>query len=365
LCGAQVAVYERSAGQMQARGAGVVMQPDVPWLLRAHGSDPDALCVPLRQRQYLLDDGRVARQHMPQMMTAWDVLYRALRAPLAEVCYRQDSQLVEFSRDDRAVEVRFADGHRAEADFLVGADGITSACRAALLGTHSGPQYAGYVAWRGLEDENGLPEDLVGQLAERFTLFVADGMQLLCYLVPGADGDTAPGGRRVNWVWYVNTPADDLTGLLHGRSGRDYVAFLPPGELQATAQARLLTLADRTLPPLLGRLVACSQVFMQPVQDLPSARMAFQRAALIGDAAGTVRPHTASGTSKAFADATLLAMALDGWRTPDPPPSTRLAQWERQRLSDLVAIADMGLRSAAGSQLGVEGAAAPWAEATT
>lgn len=30
---AEVAVYERSSGQMQARGAGVVMQPDVEWLL--------------------------------------------------------------------------------------------------------------------------------------------------------------------------------------------------------------------------------------------------------------------------------------------------------------------------------------------
>jgi 2-polyprenyl-6-methoxyphenol hydroxylase-like FAD-dependent oxidoreductase len=34
--GAEVAVYERSAGQMEARGAGVVMQPDVEWLLQAH-----------------------------------------------------------------------------------------------------------------------------------------------------------------------------------------------------------------------------------------------------------------------------------------------------------------------------------------
>jgi hypothetical protein len=72
-----------------------------------------------------------------------------------------------------------------------------------------------------------------------------------------------------------------------------------------------------------------------------------------------VRPHTASGTSKAFADAILLALALDGWCPPEPPPLARLAQWERQRLGDLVAIAQMGLRAAAGSHLGIDSAATP------
>jgi 2-polyprenyl-6-methoxyphenol hydroxylase-like FAD-dependent oxidoreductase len=232
---AQVAVYERSAGQMQARGAGVVMQPDVEWLLREHDTDPASICVALVERQHLDADGRVVRQRMPQQMTAWDTLYRALRAPLADVCYRQDSRLVSFDVGENAIHVAFADGYATSGDFLIGADGVGSACRASIVGDGP-PAYAGYVAWRGLEDEARLPEDLVVELAGRFTLFVGGGMQLLCYLVPGADGATGPGGRRVNWVWYVNTPEHELDRLLRGRSGCQRTSASPVGR---TARLRV------------------------------------------------------------------------------------------------------------------------------
>jgi 2-polyprenyl-6-methoxyphenol hydroxylase-like FAD-dependent oxidoreductase len=147
---AEVAVYERSAGQMEARGAGVVMRPDVEWLLQAHDADPVERCVPLRERQYLRADGQVTRQAMPQMMTAWDTLYSALRAPLGDVCYRQDSRLVSLIVSDESVEVEFGEGYRSPGDFLVGADGITPACRATLMVEEAGPRYAGCSSRRGV-----------------------------------------------------------------------------------------------------------------------------------------------------------------------------------------------------------------------
>src|SRR5918912_1403999 len=52
------------------------------------------------------------------------------------------------ARDGRAA-VRFANGHLDEADFVVGADGIKSAVRAALFGPEE-PRYAGYTCWRGI-----------------------------------------------------------------------------------------------------------------------------------------------------------------------------------------------------------------------
>jgi 2-polyprenyl-6-methoxyphenol hydroxylase-like FAD-dependent oxidoreductase len=355
---AEVAIYERSSGQMQARGAGVVMQPDVEWLLRAHDTDPASLSVALSERIYLRQDGRAGRQGIPQRMTAWDVLYRALRVPLADVCYRQDSRLMSIEKSDAGVRVAFADGHQSDGDFVVGADGVHSACRDILAGTIP-VTYAGYVAWRGLEDEATFPEDLVTALSDRFTLFVGDGMQLLCYLVPGSDGGVEAGRRRINWVWYVNTPAPELGRLLRGRSGHDYGAFLPPGELTAEITAQLRELAETALPPLLAQVIEASEVFMQPVLDVAPSRMLFGPAALIGDAAGTVRPHTASGTSKAFADAILLAMALDDWKSPDALPA-RLNQWERQRLGDLTVLSETGMRLAADSLLGVDDAPTPW-----
>ena len=357
---AELAVYERSAGQMQARGAGVVMQPDVEWLLAQHGTKAADICVQLHERIQLDQNGRTFRQRAPQLMTAWDALYSALRTPLQDCCYRQDSELVELDQNDGKVHVRFADSYETSSDFLVAADGVNSKCRAILVGKASAA-YAGYVAWRGLESENDLPADLVRQLADRFTLYHTNGMQMLCYLVPGSDGSTVEGERRVNWVWYINTPQQSLPEILTGQSGRAYESFVPKGDVNLDAKARLQKLAATHLPTVFRELVAQSRLFIQPVQDVGSQPRLHGHCALIGDAAGTVRPHTASGTSKAFADATSLAMALDGWNSDHPLPDHRLRCWERQRQSDLNMISSMGIRLAEGSGLGVASALQPWA----
>lgn len=82
--------------------------------------------------------------------------------------------------------------------------------------------------------------------------------------------------------------------------------------------------------------------------------MTGDHAVLIGDAAGTVRPHTASGTSKAFGDAADLARTLRGADSYGDLPRM-LKQWEAHRLSHLTAVARHGIRLAAHSSLGVAG----------
>jgi 2-polyprenyl-6-methoxyphenol hydroxylase-like FAD-dependent oxidoreductase len=73
---------------------------------------------------------------------------------------------------------------------------------------------------------------------------------------------------------------------------------------------------------------------------------------LLGDAAGTVRPHTASGTSKALGDAAGLAHALNGWTPSDELPTRNLKDWEAQRLAHLLTVARSGIRLASQSFLG-------------
>ncbi|WP_238545306.1 MULTISPECIES: hypothetical protein [Streptomyces] len=63
-------------------------------------------------------------------------------------------------------------------------------------------------------------------------------------------------------------------------------------------------------------------------------------------------PHTASGTSKAFADAAGLAAAMRGWTPGQDLPAGRLADWERERLSYLVALSRAGIDLANRSTLG-------------
>jgi len=352
--GADVTVYERSVDRTQPRGAGIVMQAEVESLLHRLGVSVPSVSVRLQERQQLHRDGRIGRYEAPQWMTAWDTLYATLRAPLGDVCYRLGSELHDLNVEKSSVTATFADGHRTTTDLLIGADGVGSTTRS-LLHLPGDIGYAGYVAWRGLEPEAALPGHLVDLLAERFTSFGAPGMQMLCYLVPGANGELERGSRRVNWVWYVNTAESSLGRLLTGTSGRRYDNFLPPGELTAGNLTEVTTLAERTLPGPFVELIGQSHVFMQPVFDLPPSRMFADRVMLIGDAAGTVRPHTASGTSKALGDAATLAYALRGWQPPAGLPEQRLGSWEAHRLAHLESIARSGIRLAAQSLLGPAG----------
>jgi 2-polyprenyl-6-methoxyphenol hydroxylase-like FAD-dependent oxidoreductase len=297
--GVDVAVYERSRGTMEARGARLVKQPEVETLLLRLGLTAESVSVELMERQQLHLHATPTRYEAPQLMTAWDTVYRTLREPLAEVCYQLDSTLRRVQVEGDNVTAEFGDGYTARGNFLVGADGIGSATRR-LLDPTARPTYAGYIALRGLEHESDLPEELVDLLTDRFTFFGASGMQMLCSLVPGREGETAKGSRRVNWVWYVNTGEHNLSQLLTGVSGRRFENFLPPGEVTSEVTEAVMAAAAEFLPKPLGQLVELSGLFMQPVFDLRPFRMVADHATLIGDAAGTVRPHTASGTSKAF-----------------------------------------------------------------
>jgi 2-polyprenyl-6-methoxyphenol hydroxylase-like FAD-dependent oxidoreductase len=349
---ADVAVYERSAGRTEPRGAGIVMQPEVETLLARLGRSVASVSVQLAERQQLHRHGPPTRRPAPQWMTAWDTLYEALRAPLSDVCVRLDSRLTALRRDSGEVTAVFGDGYTATADLVVGADGIGSATRQIVTGRDD-LSYAGYVGFRGLEDESALPAELHHLLGQRFTSYAVPGLQMLCYFVPGADGDCRAGARRLNWVWYVNTAESRLAGLLTGRSGHRFDYFLPPGELTVDSLESLTALAHDALPEPFAELVQLSTVFMQPVFDLPPARMVADHVVLLGDAAGTVRPHTASGTSKAMGDAAGLARALDGWKRPAHMPLQTLRGWEVDRLNHLLALADSGVRLAHRSSLGV------------
>lgn len=351
--GAEVTVFERSADRTQPRGAGIVMQPEVQSLLGRLGRSVPSVSVLLRERQQLHRDGSVGRYEAPQWMTAWDTLFAALREPLPDECYHLNSELASMRADGVGVTAGFTTGSEAVGDVVVGADGVGSTVRS-LLNIEGTAAYAGYVAFRGLEPEAALPSHLIELLAERFTMFAVPGLQLLCYLVPGAGGELEPGSRRVNWVWYVNAAEGDLPWLLTGNSGRRFDHFVPPGELTPDALGRLHCLGRERLPSPFAELVERSAVFMQPVYDLPPAAMTGDHGVLIGDAAGTVRPHTASGTSKAFGDAADLARAIRG-ADPDGDPSRMLKKWEAHRLAHLGAVAQHGLRLAAQSSLGAAG----------
>ena len=310
--GAQVDVYERNPGEMETRGAGIVVQQELTSLLQRHGAPP-LPTTSCRGRRYLDPDGGNGQaQSMPQQFTSWEAIYLTLRAAFPDAHYHTGAALEGFENMDETVHADIAGHGGITADLLICTDGAQSEARRRLL-PEVQPHYAGYIAWRGTVDEALAPPELVSFFDNTFTFSEARrGGHILVYLIPGANADTSEGHRQLNWVWYVAASDDELRQLLTDRHGVLHHNSLPLGGATEETIAELLASARREVHPRMAELIeATEQPFIQKIVDIVVPRTVFGRICLLGDAAFVVRPHTAGATAKAATDATLLADILD------------------------------------------------------
>ncbi|MDF0488349.1 FAD-dependent monooxygenase [Sphingomonas sp. H39-1-10] len=336
--GHEVIVFERSRGGLAGRGAGLVPQEEVFTALRALGLDHlAAVGVVARERIFLDLDGSVAgRVATPQMQISWDHLYSGLRDLLGERDYTLGRLVAGAGQGNGAAWLEFEDGSRETADLVIGADGVGSAVRGAVIGMEQHARYTGYVAWRGIIAESALPEPVADILLDRFAFYTADRTQALGYVVPGPAGELDIGRRRYNWVWYRR--ADDLAATLTDRAGRAHPFSLAPGQLTDEARARLRQDSATLLPPQFRTaLLAEPNPFVQAIFDYEAPQMIRGRLALVGDSAFVARPHTAMGVAKAAGDALALASAL-AKHSVEPA----LQAYQQARLRNGRAIVDYG-----------------------
>ena len=133
--GLRVSIHERSERVLDDRGAGIVMQPDTQQLLSERcGLRQEQTGIWLRYRQYLGKDGTPEfHQPVPQQMTSWGLLYRAMRAAFPKEAYIEGDALLAFHSDRAKVHARMAKTGSVEADLLVAADGSHSLVRSVLF----------------------------------------------------------------------------------------------------------------------------------------------------------------------------------------------------------------------------------------
>jgi 2-polyprenyl-6-methoxyphenol hydroxylase-like FAD-dependent oxidoreductase len=154
---------------------------------------------------------------------------------------------------------------------------------------------------------------------------------ILCYLIPGPEGEIEPGKRRINWVWYWNVPEAELPQLMTGLDGRQRDFSVPPGQVRAEWLKKQGAVAERVFcPQFLELWHATETPFLQPILDLAVPRMVQGRVLLLGDAAFIPRPHTAASTAKAGANALALGRALQEF--PDDIDAA-LKEWEPDQLA--------------------------------
>lgn len=311
--GFDVTVYERSTLGLEGRGAGLVAQREVFAMLSEAGFDHLAsIGVTAHERVFLDRAGEIIqRQQTPQTQLSWDMLFRSFRNLLPDDRYIGGRTITSVTQSTTGATVHFADGGEERADLVIGADGIGSIVRSAVVGSESRPVYVGYATWRGLVPELQVPKEAAGRLFERFAFYDARGSHMLGYLVAGPDGATIKGRRRYNWVWYRRYDAEALDDVVTDIDGKRQAYSLAPGRVRPDVVAGLRADARTLLPPAFAdALLAEPKPFLHAIFDYVAPRMVDGRIALMGDAAFVARPHTAMGVAKAAGDAFALRDAL-------------------------------------------------------
>ena len=159
-----VAVHERAAGHLGDRGTGIGTREELFAVMRRAGLTVEpSIGVPVLGRIGLGRDGRIARRiPVPAVTSGWSRIWRPLKDALPAEAYRDTSALTSFEQRDGRVFAAFADGTDAEADLLIGADGLHSTVRSRLVPDLKA-QYVGYIAWRGVVEEQEVEPAQIGR----------------------------------------------------------------------------------------------------------------------------------------------------------------------------------------------------------
>jgi 2-polyprenyl-6-methoxyphenol hydroxylase-like FAD-dependent oxidoreductase len=312
--GWEVQVFERIGSELSGRGAGIVTHPELFDALSVMGIDirSSADSITVAGRRVIGANGKIVGElALPQVLMSWGALHARLRATIPDECYRAGLNLVSISEHAEAVTAHFQDGSSWEADVLIGADGITSTVRQGMCPSAK-PSYVGYIAWRGLVDEELLSQQTRDAICNHFVFSLPIGEQMLGYpvMIAGEDGKER---RQFNFVWY--RPADEgvLANLLTATDGTRQPLSITPTLIRREVIEAMRRDADTLLAPQFAEAVRkTDQPFIQAIQDLETPRMRLSdRCVVLGDAAFVARPHLGMGVTKAAGDAVALARWLN------------------------------------------------------
>jgi salicylate hydroxylase/6-hydroxynicotinate 3-monooxygenase len=295
--GIEATLYEQ-ARQFSRVGAGIQLSPNPMKVMRAigleprlreHGFDPEIF----RSRQW--DTGEItntfrkrgvcdAQYGAPYLMFHRGDVHSALADNIPASMVRFGRKLVGIEPSRSGISLAFDDGSRAQADAVIGADGVHSVVRDRIVGPDR-PRYTGRVGYRAT-----FPVSLLkGTEIDENTKWWGPDRHLVHYF-------TNP---RKDEVYFVTATPDPEFKIESWSSKGDL------GELRKAYAG--------FHPQVRALLAACPEVHKWAlVQHDPLPRWGEGRAVLIGDAAHTMPPWMAQGAAMAIEDAAVLSRCLDG-----------------------------------------------------
>lgn len=305
--GAEVTVHER-AGALREVGAGLQISPNAGRVLQALGLGGAFAAISLRtDRTVLRDEAGTAVATLDLRRQRPGEEFRVVhRARLVE--------MLETAARAAGVSVRLGDEVTTPppgAMLTIGADGLHSAQRAALLGTRL-PYFTGQTAWRALIPAEADP-------APEAQVFMGPGRHLVSYPLRN--------GLR-NIVAVLETP--EWTAE----------SWTQPGDPDAMRAA--FAGFGGPVRGWLAQVAECRRwgLFRHPV----ARRWHDGQRVLIGDAAHPTLPFLAQGACMAIEDAWLLAACLDA--EPDQTRALdRFAAMRTPRVTRLIEAASRNARN--------------------
>ncbi|MET8947831.1 FAD-dependent monooxygenase [Streptomyces sp. NPDC004542] len=297
--GVDAVVYEQSRA-VAPQGAGIAVGANGHRMLRELGVArrlQDSAVAPLRADFRHWSTGRRMVVHAlsgayeerfkaPFWTVERSAVQQALLAELGPEHVRLGARCAAVEDTGHGAVIRFADGTEAEADAVVGADGIHSAVRDSVFGPEAAvfSGTSGYRALIPMERLAHLPE-----LAEPVLwLWLGPGRHFIAYPVAG--------GRALNFLAVV----PDRDWLIESWSTQ--------GET-----SELLAAFDGWHPFVTAVLAACERPSRWALYDRePQRTWSRGRVTLLGDAAHAMLPHHGQGANQALEDAVVLAHVLGG-----------------------------------------------------
>ncbi len=295
--GVDVRIYEQARG-FSRLGAGIQQAPNSLRVLRQLGLEPMLRAMafqPEANNSRDFDSGVLtnsqilgaeveARYNAPYLLMHRGDLHAALAGTVPAEIIHLDHKLEGLSQRGTTVTMTFTNGVTAEADAVIGADGVHSVVREILLGAEK-PTYTGRVAYRTV-----FPTALLNGLeVESCCKWWGPDRHIVSYFV---------NPRKDELYFVTSTPEPDYG--IESWSSKGDLAVLRAAYAGFHPQVRAI-------------LDACPDVhkWALVVRD-PLPRWGEGNIVLLGDSCHPMTPYMAQGASTSIEDGAVLSRCLDG-----------------------------------------------------
>ena len=342
LCakGVQLSLYEQAPAIGEV-GAGVFLTPNSVRHLQRIGLEPAVEKWGARvghDSRYFRHDGAPIAPVQVTDSAGWNATFGLHRADLVDLLAEAlpagvlhcGHRCIAFEQDGNMARVSFANGASAQADLIIGADGIHSELRPYVYAS-SEPVFSGSVAYRGLVPHERVPD----WPTDRWQMWLGTGRHFLAFPVRA--------GKLINYVGFV--PSD--------KEMKE--SWTAPGDPDVLRRA--FAGWDPRIHQLLNEV---QQTFRWALYDRePLPMWTSKRLTLLGDAAHPMLPHLGQGANQSIEDGMALATILaHADRASAPQALLAYERLRRERVAQVQRGArENGLRyDSAYSDLGVRDA---------